>query len=378
MKPKLSLYYKKILTLFSVGALSFTVNAGESQPTESQDSFLNLWDIPQLYSDSDSSLLNDLKLVGRYQWQYGDVNFDEGDYSDSEVRRFRLGTEAKILGGDWKVKGEINVNDDFSPFYKSLEGAYIKYQGLDLLNVTIGRQKPSWSYEWSTSSRKILTFERSLLTNQLAPKKTTGISASGSIENWSYILGIYNGDIDDEFGSFDDSGEFILGSIGYDYSDSSSFDKASWRLDILHNNDEANNSAKPYENSISFNHSISQGNVTLNADVIHAGGYSEDAYGIILLPTYDISEKLQLVGRYSYAKSDNDGLRAQKRYERKAPITDGGYGEDYQSFYLGLNYYLNDHKLKLMTGLEYADMDGGSDGGDYSGWTLFSGLRLYF
>ena len=31
-----------------------------------------------------------------------------------------------------------------------------------------------------------------------------------------------------------------------------------------------------------------------------------------------------------------------------------------------------------MTGLEYADMDGGSDGGDYSGWTLFSGLRLYF
>ena len=171
MKPKLSLYYKKILTLFSVGALSFTVNAGESQPTESQDSFLNLWDIPQLYSDSDSSLLNDLKLVGRYQWQYGDVNFDEGDYSDSEVRRFRLGTEAKILGGDWKVKGEINVNDDFSPFYKSLEEAYIKYQGLDLLNVTIGRQKPSWSYEWSTSSRKILTFERSLLTNQLAPKK---------------------------------------------------------------------------------------------------------------------------------------------------------------------------------------------------------------
>ena len=166
---------KKILTILTVGALSFTVKAGESQTAEAKDSLLNLWDIPQLYSDSESSLLNDLKLVGRYQWQYGDVNFDEGDYSDSEVRRFRLGTEAKILGGDWKVKGEINVDDDFSPFYKSLEEAYIKYQGSELLNVTIGRQKVAWSYEWSTSSRKILTFERSLLTNQLAPKKTTGI-----------------------------------------------------------------------------------------------------------------------------------------------------------------------------------------------------------
>ncbi|MBT7982723.1 MAG: hypothetical protein HN584_09155, partial [Akkermansiaceae bacterium] len=57
---------------------------------------------------------------------------------------------------------------------------------------------------------------------------------------------------------------------------------------------------------------------------------------------------------------------------------DSRYGEDYQSYYLGLNYYINDHKLKLMTGIEYADLDGGNDGGEYSGWTLFSGLRLYF
>ena len=31
-----------------------------------------------------------------------------------------------------------------------------------------------------------------------------------------------------------------------------------------------------------------------------------------------------------------------------------------------------------MTGIEYADMDGGSDGGDYDGLTLFSGFRFYF
>ena len=72
---------KKILTILTVGALSFTVKAGESQTAEAKDSLLNQWDIPQLYSDSESSLLNDLKLVGRYEWQYGDVNFDEGDYS---------------------------------------------------------------------------------------------------------------------------------------------------------------------------------------------------------------------------------------------------------------------------------------------------------
>ena len=279
-----------LVTTISFALIPITLIAGESSLKNNNSSSLeDLWDIPQLYSDSDSLLVNDLKLVGRYQWQYADLNSDQGDWSDSETRRFRLGTEAKVFGGDWKLKGEINVNDDFSPFYKSLEEAYIKYQGNDALNVTIGKQKVAWSYGWSTSSRKILTFERSLLVNQLAPKKTTGISASGSIENWSYILGIYNGNIDEEFGDFDDSGEFALASIGYDYSKDSDFDKAAWRLDLLHNRDEANNAAKPYKNSISLNHSLSQGAITLNTDLIHAGGYSDDAYGIGLLPPYEIS-----------------------------------------------------------------------------------------
>ncbi len=378
---KINLFAPSLIVAITLPFSSISLIAGEySSPKENinSGSLQDLWDIPQLYSDSNSLLVNDLKLVGRYQWQYADLNSDEGDWSDSESRRFRLGTEAKVFGGDWKLKGEININDDFSPFYKSLEEAYIKYQRTDALNITIGRQKPSWSYEWSTSSRKILTLERSLLVNQLSPKKTTGISASGSIENWSYILGIYNGNINEEFGDFNDSEEFALASIGYDYSKGSDFDKAVWRLDLLHNRDETNNAAKPYKNSISFNHSISQGAITLNTDLIHAGGYSDDVYGIVLLPTYDVSDKLQLVARYTYASSDGDGLRAQKRYERKVNLTDSGYGEDYQSYYLGLNYYINDHKLKLMTGIEYANMDGGSDGGEYSGWTLFSGLRLYF
>ena len=375
MKPKI----KKTNLIYLVSMwITTLISYGQDEPNNLNDSFLDLWDIPQLYSNKDSDLINDLKLVGRYQWQYGDVDFDNGDFSDSETRRFRLGTEAKILGGDWKVKGEINVDDDFSPFYKSLEEAYIKYQGSDLFNVTIGRQKPAWSYEWSTSSRKILTFERSLLTNQLAPKKTTGINLSGSIDNWSYSLGVYNGDIDEEFGDFDEAGEFVIASLGYDYSDSSSFDKAAWRFDILHNNDENNNAAKAYENSFSLNHSLSINKLALNTDLIHASGYSDDAYGLILLPTYELSDKLQLVGRYTYANGDNDGLRAQKRYERKVPLSDGGYGDNYQSFYLGLNYYLNDHKLKFMTGIEYSDMDGGADGGDYDGVTIFSGFRLYF
>ncbi|MFT4549506.1 MAG: phosphate-selective porin OprO/OprP, partial [Verrucomicrobiales bacterium] len=114
--------------------------------------------------------------------------------------------------------------------------------------------------------------------------------------------------------------------------------------------------------------------------LIYADGYDGDAYGAIIIPTYDLTEKLQLVGRYQYAHGDNDSLRAQSRYERRVPdITDGGRGEEYHAFYTGLNYYICDHKLKLMAGAEYADLqDKAGDGGDFEGWTLFTGVRMYF
>ena len=131
---KINLILASLITAITLFFSSISLIAGEpssASVNSNSESLADLWDIPKLYSDSDSLLVNDLKLVGRYQWQYADLNSDQGDWSDSESRRFRLGTEAKVFGDDWKLKAEINVNDDFSPFYKSLEEAYIKYQGND-------------------------------------------------------------------------------------------------------------------------------------------------------------------------------------------------------------------------------------------------------
>ena len=43
-----------------------------------------------------------------------------------------------------------------------------------------------------------------------------------------------------------------------------------------------------------------------------------------------------------------------------------------------MNYYLYGHKLKFMTGVEFAHMNGGSDGGDYDGVTVLAGVRIYW
>ena len=97
---KTNLIPPSLITAISLPLISITLIAGESSsPSNNSDSksLEDLWNIPHLYSNSDSLLVNDLKLVGRYQWQYADLNSDQGDWSDSENRRFRLGTEAKVF-----------------------------------------------------------------------------------------------------------------------------------------------------------------------------------------------------------------------------------------------------------------------------------------
>lgn len=91
---------------------------------------------------------------------------------------------------------------------------------------------------------------------------------------------------------------------------------------------------------------------------------------------------LTLVGRYQFQMVDissdlpdcstNEIRRMHLVTETKAGTQNG---DRFQSFYLGLNDYLNDHKLKFMAGIEFSEMDAGND---YDGYAIFSALRFYF
>ena len=87
-----------------------------------------------------------------------------------------------------------------------------------------------------------------------------------------------------------------------------------------------------------------------------------------------LSEKLQLVGRYTLVASEDDNGVRFARYEREIAA---GRGDRYNELYLGLNYYWYGHELKLQNGLQYVDMrDRADDGGAYSGWSWTTAFRL--
>ena len=98
-----------------------------------------------------------------------------------------------------------------------------------------------------------------------------------------------------------------------------------------------------------------------------------------VIPSYYIANGLQLVGRFQLANSDaGNGITVPSRYERLSKLPSGANndekGNTYASAYMGLNYYIYGHKLKLMNGIEYSHMGGG----DYDGYTAMTGLRFSF
>lgn len=340
-----------------------------------------IWSLATLYKDKDNPYIQEIKLRGRYQGQHHWLESSQGDEKDWEDRRSRIGFDIKFLK-DFAFRGDVQGADGFEPAYNGIVDFYVKWSPDPGFNLTVGKQKPQIGYyDWLESTNSQPTFERSQIFNQLRVDRTLGAVIEGKAGNWLYQTGIYSNETDLEFGQLNAGIGYSVG-FGYNFKDAASLDRAEWRVDYLHSDIEANSTVlNRYENLFSTTVWLQDGRWSLVGELFAGSGFSADAVGFFIQPTYDlIPKKLQLVGRYSFASGDGpDSLQAQSRYERRAPdLTGSGRGETYNAFYVGTQYFLHGDKLKLLTGAEYADVDGGGNGGNFDGWTYLAGVRLSF
>lgn len=346
---------------------------------EESESFADkLWSLPVLYKNDKNPWLQELALIGRYQGQWHHTSANTGDDSGWENRRTRLGVAAKFLR-HFEFEGQFNLA--WGPhihgrLFDDVDVLEITYAPNDDFYVIAGKQKIKLTQEYATSNNRILTFERSLLVNQIVPDKVGGLVIGKKHGDFLIEGGVYSGDLSDDWALPRFGGGYgVSVRAGYSPSKDSQI-----RLDYFYQDgDDENVGFAPYDSIVSLNTTNKWGRWGINGDITFASGDRDtaDVYGLMLMPFYDITKKLRAVFRYQYASSDSaDGLDLQRRYERVA-IDDGSstHGRDYHSFYAGLNYYIHGDKLKLMTGVEYATMGGDAD---YDGWTFFSGCRLYF
>ena len=114
----------------------------------------------------------------------------------------------------------------------------------------------------------------------------------------------------------------------------------------------------------------------VRADAAAATGYlgQSDLSSLMVMPFFNLTDKLQAVGRYTFLESDQpNGVRLATYESRIVP----GRGDQYKELYLGANYFLYGHKLKLQSGVQIGRMrDRAGDGGQYSGVSWTTGIRV--
>ncbi len=382
----------RTLLLVSAGAahaLTGTTTA-QAVPVETFD---QLWSHAILYKDDANPILQEFKLRGRYQGQYWDVDDGNGSQSNWEDRRSRFGFDAKLFDKQIELRADFQSNDGFDDLYDGLVDAYLRWKPTSSLSFTLGKLKPLiGQYDWLQSTNSQPTFERSQIFNQLNINRATGLTAEGTIEEFSWRAGIYSNDTpattggsgsfgDGEFGDLNGGASFSLG-VGYDFKKLFRTEKADFHLDWLHSEREAGDLVLGrYDDIVSTSLVVGQDAATVVFETYFASGgdgTNSDVFGFFVQPTYDIiPKKLQLVGRYSYAKSDGPlGVVGQGRYERSV-AANSGLGDAYHSVYGGAQYFIYGDKLKLMAGAEWARIEN-SSGDSYDGFTLLSGIRLSF
>jgi phosphate-selective porin OprO/OprP len=231
----------------------------------------------------------------------------------------------------------------------------------------------------ATSSKELLTIDRSNLSNNIwfPQEYMPGVSVSGRMAPWVYRGGVYSaGAMNREFGDF--SGDyFTLALLGYDFAKRLGVKEALLTGNYVYQHPDADNTfTRQLQHVVSLHFKMETDRWGMRADVSGADGYlgQSDMWALMAMPFVNVTDRLQAVGRYTFIDSKNpNGIRFATYESRIVP----GRGNEYNELYVGANYYFYGHRLKLQTGLQWADMnDRANDGGEYSGVSWTTGLRV--
>lgn len=329
-----------------------------------------------------------LKVSGRLQTQYYALSSDRAATASNNVsgfllRRVYLGFDANI-GPEWSASVHYNFADNtFDKAYATWDGDEIFGQDI---TFDVGLRKVNFGFEETTSSGSLKAIERSGVTryfvedtngrrlgagsyhigafmegNKSARKgKDTGVYYGAAITNITRqsasgtgagTVGAGNTDANDTVGYWVDAGySYKVGDVKGTFGAAYSF------LPDMGGVIAAAGGSTPGSDfqglSIYANGNI--GKFTLEAEYLHAdvengAGAGNDAnpWGYWIQPSFMATDKIELVGRYSYTDSGGRSIRTSDGI-RTAP---GGLnGTELTEYYLGVNFLFSGRDAMLQLG----------------------------
>jgi phosphate-selective porin OprO/OprP len=341
----------------------------------SEESIAEQWEnFGHVIDDSDNPIIQDLWFLGRYHIHHHNTDGSVDNDSGWEHRRARLGFQAKLFD-NLTVHAQSVSGFNLDPVYNGFTELWVRWKFSDFVNLTVGQQKHRFTHDRNVSSRYLNYLERSMFVNMMALDYTPAVTFSGETENFLYYTGVFSNatssDMGEAFTEFDSGWSYIFAGT-WDVTGAVPTERADFTASYLHSDFNANaTNLDRYRDAVTAALILSEGPTSLITEITAGfGSDNGDGVSLNLQPGIYLTDKLQLVGRYQIALSNDEvGLVPQRRYERPAGLPSGNA---YQAVYAGLNYHLVGHRAKIMTGVEYATMSGENT------VTLWAGFRMFF
>jgi hypothetical protein len=390
---------KEVLELLvKKGVITAEDRAKAIQESKTKASDLNL---NEVFSKEDA--VKRLTFSGRMQTQYEGASYEQTtagittearDTSTMLLRRMYLGVKADVGDG---FSGEIVYNFADSTtdsgadtvragaFDKAVFTAETSFGKFDL-----GYQKVIFGYEENTSSSGLFTVERSMVTRYWAEgenNRRLGLGARHVGVHYSnrHTLG-EAGEGDLRYGisavnarqgyndvTVNDYGFYAFASFGWKPTGLTVGVNAfeNQRFEDVNTALGGANGINPYLRwefkdftlvgeyitSEIESHTAAPGvatgtNGTVGQVLRKPTGYNATA-------VYKLTEKLELVARYSVLDTDGRGIRVSDGFRdvQNAPLSSTTYNET-DSVFVGMNYYFNKNNAKIQFGYERANLDG--------------------
>jgi len=248
-----------LIGLFSAVA-SAQSQSPEPQPASTPSTYDRIWNgVTNWYENKSNPAVQRIVFTGRFQQDFAAVDADQGDHGESNVRRVRFGSRVTLFN-DYLVHVEVEINpQEHDPLYRKLTDAYAAWQKYRNAVITVGKQSVPFTQDGATSSKELLTIDRSNLANNIwfTEEYMPGVSLSGRASRWNYRAGLYtSGEATREFGRFN-GGVFTLFVVGYDLAKTVHAKGATLTGDYLYQEpDERNTFTKPFEHVGSLHFSV--------------------------------------------------------------------------------------------------------------------------
>jgi phosphate-selective porin OprO/OprP len=352
-----------------------------------ETTFDKIWSAGTFYKDNSNPIIEEFDFIGRYQMDFFDVSSDKGNTDFTEIRRFRLGEDAFFFNRHAEIKAEVDTNlsayGKDSVFYNRMTSLFLNLHFDDTFNVKIGKQEPHFGYDREQSDTVQPFFERSFFDDNVFNKSSndyqSAVTAFGKIGDFGYLASVISDDVDREFGEFK-GGHSYLAEVNYDFKKALCADKALWVLDYMHTDSNSRSDVfNTIDNAVATYFDYKNGVYGLVGQLGFGDGIASkgDFYQVMVMPTYDITSKLQAVFRYQYGHGSQDNTIG--LLNRQDSTVGKFTGDEYNAAYLGFNYFIYGNKVRLMAGTEYFDLSGGTGAhADNSGWNTMVGFRIFW